>query len=384
MSLKDQDIQDIKKKMQEILDAFNTYNGEREVAAIYNFGRVLQEKFPDKNLKEIQNELKDFKDFKDKEFPKAMTHFNGIILHLEDLATNKNSKSYYDLSFGEKIYKKDFKGEYKVKEENKNLSDKEKNEDALVKGLAIFQTLMGTDRVNDKLADLYYEPQSQQIVVIRPYVKDYISGQAQKEAENKEKNALELIKKLNNNCANLKYELNSMISKQVTEQKLESYVKSVKCDPNDKDYLAQSENYVMQENETIADLCVLKKEKEFSARKIFNEQLKIAITSYHTVDKLHKTLNDSNNNSSEKLNIFHTEYLSLKEETKKALVLNPATATFFQKIGYDLSNYFSGKIKTGVENLFLSKQQKSVKRMIEKVDDIQKEIKEFQIPKNQK
>jgi hypothetical protein len=233
-------VDELKHQMKLIIAAFNTYDAKKEVEAIYNFGLFLDQKFGEKNLKQIwesieqldeEKQLNNLK-IKNEEMQKALRHFNGIILQIMGaLGTElgvQDTPIKYDVNFIESDEKNLTENINNDKEEDKYIVDgfigkfiyktkkdfskqdkeKIKNEDILVKGLAIFQTLAGKD-FNTKLMISMQDVHILQIVPVRDCINNYRSG----------KTPIDLIQSLNENCNECEKILKNVIKDEIKKTK---------------------------------------------------------------------------------------------------------------------------------------------------------------------
>lgn len=379
---------ELEQQMQLIIAAFNTYDGKKEVEAIYNFGLFLEQKFGDKNLKQIWQDIEQLDEFKhlkdlkikNEDMPKALRHFNGIILQIigklddaikydvdfidfdeknltEKVKQDKEDDTYIVNGFSGKFI-------YKTKKDiSKQDKDKIKNEDILVKGLVIFQTLAGID-FNEKLMILMKEVHILQMVPVRNSVNNYRSGKTQIDS-------LNLIQNLNDNCNECEKLLKNVIKEEIKKTKNLILAQIVKNTMQENMDIRTFKVYKSVTNTVKKGTLTLDDESlKYIIENNINPALINAMNSHEKINNLHLTISNDDilDSVSQKLQKFKKEYETAS--CQQAFAFNSDTASIGQKIGYYLSTFFGpSKVSNWIENTFFSTHQKSVKRLKDSIDN---------------
>jgi len=325
----------ISQHMDNIISALKKNNTKAVIQACTELGIFFQDNFPGKRLNEIQKYLREFRDYESKELPP-----------LDIIGVLSEAKI--------RVYEQ-------VAEQQGN----QKNilaMDALSKGIALFGTLMGGERVDPELGKL--DVTEDAISNAEKLVHDSLPSNVEKRSK-----ASNIIKIMEKDCVECETHLRAVISQEAS--KLPSsgsqYYKvedsSIKMGEIDVDKLSDD---------------LTNKTGSFSDSTYYqsaSRELVVAVQSYQATKKLHDALKSDESNPIKKLENVRDEYN--KKETKDAIKSNPDSKVvrFFKKAGYYLANFFTaGLVHALTEGSpIMSPQQKLGKRTREALEVASKE-----------
>jgi len=294
----------ISQHMDNIIAALKKNETKAVIQACTEFGVFFQSNFPGKRLDKIQQYLRNFHDYENKELPSL--DIIGALLEAKirvyvQIAAQGNQKDILAM-------------------------------DALSKGIAVFGTLMGGDRVGSVLGSLDITEEAisnaeKLIDTSLPYPSTKLS------------NATELIEVIEKDCADCELHLHGIILREASKLPGEGskYYKS--------EGEGEGKRIIIGEidvDRLSAEL--IRKEGNFSNGSYYEQaskELIVAAKSYQTIKKLHETLKSDESDPVKKLENYKCEYD--KPETQQALKSNPDSTVvrFFKKAGYYLANFFT-------------------------------------------